>query len=91
MYVLRDAKGALAWRLVVDRSDRPRRQPGVRGTSFGRTLADEPYPFGRVTPLPGGVPAWKREASDSPGGPNRLVARRNHEATAGRGKRAPTR
>jgi hypothetical protein len=33
------------------------------GVSFGPTLADELYAFGRVTPLPGGVPAWKREAS----------------------------
>lgn len=33
------------------------------GVSFGATLADELYPFGRVVPLPGGVPTWKREAS----------------------------
>lgn len=32
--------------------------------SFGGTLAGELYPFGRVTPLPGGVPRWKREVLD---------------------------
>jgi hypothetical protein len=60
---LLEGRPARALRLTpVAHGGEKRRLAGTM--AFGDTVADELYPFGRVVPLPGGVPAWKREASD---------------------------